>query len=100
VDHAIKAAIDGCAFYEWLLDFVIRSRPRDLLGTERFFLQLESLPGSLTDVHSVKFMIGTERYMWPCACFDVFTDEGQLHEIVHYIAEYAKKARKCCSALH
>jgi hypothetical protein len=77
VDQAIKAAFDGCAFYEWLLDFVIRSRPRELVGTERFWVDLNCLPGSVTDVHSVQFMIGTGNYMWPCAAFDVFADRGR-----------------------
>ena len=80
VDSAIKAADSGCTLYEWLLDFVILSyAPKDLVRNDGFFIELKSLPGKMTDVHSVQFLIGTKTltYSWPCASFDVFTDEGQ-----------------------
>jgi hypothetical protein len=78
VDGAIKAAKDDCTLYQWLLDFVIRSRgSKALVGEERFFAQCQSLPGRLRDVYAIQFLIGTPMYSWPCANFDVFAEEGQ-----------------------
>jgi hypothetical protein len=28
------------------------------------------------DIYSVRFLIGTQAYSWPCANFEVFTEEG------------------------
>jgi hypothetical protein len=67
-------------FYEWLLDFVIRSRAsKDLAGSDGFFVELKSLSGKMdTDVHSVQFLTGTKTYQWPIMSFDIFTDEGSV----------------------
>jgi hypothetical protein len=76
VDGAIKAAKDGCSFYEWLLDFVIRSRfPEDLVGSEELFMKRHCIPKIKDDVYSVSFLVGTAEYAWPCATFDVFTED-------------------------
>lgn len=76
VDQAIEAAMHGCSLYRWLLDFVIRSRGRALVGNEGLYLRQESIPGSRNDTYSVQFLIGTLWYSWACASFDVFTDSG------------------------
>jgi hypothetical protein len=91
IDEAIKAAEQGCSLYEWLLDFVIRSGGLRYVvgeegfllnrGREGFFLDRSSLPGNLTDVFTVQFLIGTLAYTWPCASFDVFTESGQWLKI-------------------
>jgi hypothetical protein len=80
VDSAIKAADDGCMFYEWLLDFVILSRSSKALeGSDGFFVELKSLSGKMdTDAHSVQFLTGTKTYQWPIMSFDIFTDEGSV----------------------
>src|ERR1700727_557046 len=79
VDSAIKAAEDNCLVYEWLLDFVIKSRAgAKLVGHEGLFLEVKSLPSDMSDVHSVRFLVGWGSYSWPCASFDVFADEGWL----------------------
>jgi hypothetical protein len=91
VNSAIEAANSGCILYEWLLDFLILSytpvlcprqggkvvEPPELVGREEFYLDVTSLPYNMTDVHSVRFLIGTENYSWPCATFDVLTEAGQ-----------------------
>jgi hypothetical protein len=78
VDNAINATENGCMFYEWLLDFVIKSRPEKLAGYEGLFLDVESLPRDIANIHLVRFLIGWRSYSWPCATFDVFADEGRL----------------------
>jgi hypothetical protein len=103
VDGAIRAADHGCSLYEWLLDFVIRSRaPEDLVGEEGLFLQRQSLPKKPDDVYSVQFLIGTSKYSWPCVGFDVFTESGQSPEdlIRDPNGKKAKSLRQHSGALH
>ena len=72
-DHAIEAANDGCKLYEWLLLSFIRSQAPLNHG---FYLQRASLKDP-QDTSSVKFLIGTRKYTWPCAAFEVFTEAGK-----------------------
>lgn len=67
IDEAIKDASDGCTLYEWLLDFLIlsytrNSGPPKLVGREGFYVYSKCVISNVTNIHSLQFLIGIERY--------------------------------------
>jgi hypothetical protein len=93
-DGAIEAAKNGCELYEWLLLFFFRSQAPPNHG---FYLQTTSLKDP-HDISSVQFLIGTRMYTWPCAEFEVFTEQGKLPK--SWIRMKTKSSRKFCSVLY
>lgn len=70
--EAVEAAKNGCTFYKWLLYFFHRSQSPTHHG---FYLQCTPLRlKDPLDISSVQFLIGTAKYKWPCATFEVFTE--------------------------
>jgi hypothetical protein len=95
VDSAIKAASNGCPFFEWLLDFWIRSYGSDwhpaaawppvLKARDGVYLEGKFLSRDWTNIYSVDFLVGTNNYRWPCVSFDVFTEQGQCSQMTSSI---------------